>query len=576
VAASTDLPPATAPQVQVIEVERAFAPAAAQMMLDLIGFRNAPIEDIPTGSGRSAYEGQKLGDPIGVRAALAALPNPATWDELVERMHAVTDELPFERFGSGDPGPLRLLAQPAEKRPVLVVPEVPDLLLTCTPLARHFGALLLPDVPRSWELVRVLDPPQVMAVGAAGGEDPAVVRRFPGEAREITVEFARMVRGHHTRAVTAIQETGGAGAVDGLLLQRMQPAAYVVVAGAAAAERDAAALAANYAAVLGSPLLLLDEPRALDRESQAETGRVLAGAARGDLSRDARRVHVDQFRHDHALLPGLDEALTAIGPTYVGFVSQRLTFPIELAGDPPLGTRYAVGRLTAPDSASLAQLITAAALREEVVREPLMRAVVVEAADAVAGRYLPGARAEAEEVAAMLTRVARVAVSHVAGPDDRDRFLAGAVDSATLHFCGHGRYRPDSQAETGLEFRQGLLRPQDVPPFGWTAPIVFANACESGATGSAAQLGRAWSGLAAAFIEAGALNYVGSLWLINDSSSQELADAFYTQLVDGCSVGESPRLAKLASYERGDAIWAAVVLFGCPRNRLRSGPIDLR
>ena len=574
VGGSTDLPRADSPRVQVIEVERAFAPAAAQLALDLIAFRTSPVEDIPTGSGVVPFEFQLLGDPTAMREALARLPNPAGWDELVDRVHQVSSELPFERIGSAtgfDAAGLDLLTRPAAKRPVLVVADDPALLLACTPFARHLGALVLPDDPRSWELVRVLEPPRVLAAGETGGARPGAVERLPADARELAVRFAAAAREDHEAGIDAVLEAGTAGAVDELLLQRMEPSAYAVVASGADSERRAAALAANYAAALGSPLLLFDDERVFSADAQTEAGRVLSGAIRGDLPRDVQRVGVDRFRLDHVRLPELEGVLDAIGPTYVGFVSNRMTIPIELAGDPPLATRYAVGRLTAPDVASLSLLITAAALREEVVRDPRPAAVVVEAADAVPDLDLPGARAEAEHVRAMLAGEARIAVTPIAGPDDRERFLASAGDAAILHFCGHGSYAHGTVADTGLVFRQGLLRPDDVPSFGRAAPIVFANACETGAAGEAEGLGRAWSGLAAAFIEAGALNYLGSLWPIVDSGSRELAERFYALLVEGHSVGEALRQAKLQSFSQGDATWAAVVLFGCPRNRLRSG-----
>jgi CHAT domain-containing protein len=143
-----------------------------------------------------------------------------------------------------------------------------------------------------------------------------------------------------------------------------------------------------------------------------------------------------------------------------------------------------------------------------------------------------------------------------------------AGTAAIVHFCGHGQYQAGPPGGTGLVFRQGLLRPDQVRSFGRAAPIVFANACQSSAVHVPEHLGLAWSGLAAAFISAGALNYLGSLWPIEDSGSRDLAEDFYTRLVQGHTAGEALRQAKLAAIRADNPTWAAVVLFGCPRNRL--------
>jgi CHAT domain-containing protein len=167
-----------------------------------------------------------------------------------------------------------------------------------------------------------------------------------------------------------------------------------------------------------------------------------------------------------------------------------------------------------------------------------------------------------------------ITVTPITGADDRERFVSAARGATIVHFCGHGHYSERMLAETGLLFAQGLLRPGEIPSFERAAPIVFANACQASVPHSAETLGRAWSGLAAAFIEAGALNYLGSLWPILDSGSRDLAERFYSLLVEGHSVGESLRQAKLQAFSEGDSTWAAVVLFGCPRNRLRAGTLD--
>ena len=66
------------------------------------------------------------------------------------------------------------------------------------------------------------------------------------------------------------------------------------------------------------------------------------------------------------------------------------------------------------------------------------------------------------------------------------------------------------------------------------------------------------------------MNYLGSLRPVYDESSLQLADAFYGFLDKGVSAGEALRRAKQRAFGAGDPIWSDVVMFGCPRNRLRA------
>ena len=150
---------------------------------------------------------------------------------------------------------------------------------------------------------------------------------------------------------------------------------------------------------------------------------------------------------------------------------------------------------------------------------------------------------------------------------------AALTQTHMLHFAGHGFYDEHDPLASGLVFRGGRLAARDLPASLTGAPLIFGNACESAslAAGGAASP-RGWSGLAASLIAAGASNYVGSLWPVGDASSQRMAVEFYRQLLQGEGVGEALRLARKACYQLGarrDPTWAAFVLFGCPRTRLR-------
>src|SRR5262249_50794475 len=236
-----------------------------------------------------------------------------------------------------------------DRRPALIVPPEPRLMLACVPYARHTGALLLPDNPRSWDLVRRLEITEVTAVGDRhevpfGGRVPWL----PPDPAVIANLFAGPARHDHEDRLRALREAAASGTVDELLLRRMEPSAYVVVASESPPERSAAALAANYAGALGSPLLLIDDERVFGPDARPQG--VLSGAIREKLARDARPPTASLGGPlGGVALPALEDALATIAPTYLSFVSNRMTIPLELTGEPPLATRSPVCRLTAPD-----------------------------------------------------------------------------------------------------------------------------------------------------------------------------------------------------------------------------------
>jgi CHAT domain-containing protein len=181
---------------------------------------------------------------------------------------------------------------------------------------------------------------------------------------------------------------------------------------------------------------------------------------------------------------------------------------------------------------------------------------------------LPGAQVEAEALERLLRLQPDVESLLVSGPNDRTVFIETALDAHLIHFAGHGHYDVADPSRTGLVFREGSFGARDLAmPLGGM-PIVFANACETGRLG--AGVDQSWSGLAAAFIARGAVNYLGSLWPVFDEGSRRVAELFYEGVCRGETVGEALRQARLDAFARNDLTWAAFVLFGCPRTRLRA------
>lgn len=148
--------------------------------------------------------------------------------------------------------------------------------------------------------------------------------------------------------------------------------------------------------------------------------------------------------------------------------------------------------------------------------------------------------------------------------------LQGVPRADVLHFAVHGVYNPTSPRE-GLVMVDGrTLDPLVVK--GATldgAPFVFLNACQ---VGSAAQVLGDYSGMAEAFLHAGASGVVAPLWSIDDAVAKDIALRFYRRtLVEGSPPAEVFRIerARFAdSPEARSATSLAYVFFGHPSLRL--------
>lgn len=139
-----------------------------------------------------------------------------------------------------------------------------------------------------------------------------------------------------------------------------------------------------------------------------------------------------------------------------------------------------------------------------------------------------------------------------------------------IHVATHARFDPTDPTETGVVMNDGVLRTRDIyktikddPPW-----LVFMNVCESGKNRdlNAFEKYDELSGLAIAFVKAGAPSYIGTNGMINDSSASEIAVSFYRNLLDGSSVGESLRMAKRSFLENNpkDLSWSEFSLYGDP------------
>jgi CHAT domain len=555
--------------IQIIVAHRDWAPPVVQMLLDLAAIRRLSVEDVPVLSEGGVNFTNIKGNPFLQRRDATLCRDIATMEELSERYCRLTRKA-FGDIVAQDPSApeqiMKVVAPTVPRRPAFLLPRNPDTKVTAIPYLRHLGALPLPSGEGSLEFLESLRLSEIYATAEAAAGIPAgdwAVRIIPEQPLRLTRYFQEQTQKDYQKTLDDLPHAHPHLVAMRQLLEEMKPAEYVVLSTNRETERAWAYLAANYAGALHAPLMLAD----MSVRSEAKT--------------------VDPDLWGPVILPkmilatvptldkNVERALSELAPVYVGYVSPNVGRAIELMGSPPLATRFAVGRLSGPDLASTALLITRAALSEDVARPANIQAVLVDCAEAVPSRPLPGVHKEVDAIRRLFDHESDISMQLLEGTSDahdKSTFLRSLPTAHLVHFAGHGYYDPVRPERSGLQFHEGVMIPGEMSSDAVGAPIVFSNACETGLlTSVESSHGElAWSGLAASFIARGAVNYLGSLSPIFDDSSAQFASRFYRLLVDGKSVGEALLHARVFAYDHNDRVWDTYVLFGCPRNRMHA------
>jgi len=142
-----------------------------------------------------------------------------------------------------------------------------------------------------------------------------------------------------------------------------------------------------------------------------------------------------------------------------------------------------------------------------------------------------------------------------------------------VHFAGHADYDINNPQESGWRLTSGNLMARDIIKMagaGVMPALIFSNACQSARTED-------WSikqkfheeifGLANAFVLSGVKHYVGTFWEVLDEPSNQFAIEFYTQLVNGATIGEAVRQSRMAlieKYGEETIVWGSYLLYGDP------------
>jgi CHAT domain-containing protein len=183
-------------------------------------------------------------------------------------------------------------------------------------------------------------------------------------------------------------------------------------------------------------------------------------------------------------------------------------------------------------------------------------------------RALPHAEQEARAIARLYPSVLLTGSSAT-----KDAFLARSRQATIVHFAGHARVSPRSDALShllltpvpGVPGSESLLASEISSQVFPAAKVVVLAACSTG-TGPV-YLGEGPLSLARSFLTAGVPTVVASLWDVDDRSASDLLVRFHDRLSRGEPAAEALRRAQLAMIAdraafSGSAEWAAFEVFG--------------
>ncbi len=155
------------------------------------------------------------------------------------------------------------------------------------------------------------------------------------------------------------------------------------------------------------------------------------------------------------------------------------------------------------------------------------------------GGELPHAVLEANQVASALS-----GETLLEGRATFERVEPRLAKLAVLHVAAHGDFRADNPLFSGLTLADQELTVLDVFGLELHTSLVTLSACRTGQ--SVVGGGDELLGLMRAFLAAGTASIVLTLWSVEDRSTSQLMERFYSELVAGATKPEALRAAQLA------------------------------
>ena len=183
---------------------------------------------------------------------------------------------------------------------------------------------------------------------------------------------------------------------------------------------------------------------------------------------------------------------------------------------------------------------------------------------------LPNARVEIEEIEKHFAP-ADVAV-YMQSSATPDAFLSSKPEQFSyIHFVAHGVASTQVPLDSAVILSPSpgedsfKLYARDIIQHPLRARLVTISACYG--AGTRAYTGEGLIGLSWAFLRAGAQSTIGALWEVNDASTPQLMDYFYSDLQKGRRPDVALRDAKLALMQSSKALskpfyWASFQIYG--------------
>lgn len=587
---------------QIVNAPRPWAPATVQMLLDLAQTRRVSLEHTPILVGGSLHSSGETESTGGSVAYLSTKGNPRLMRRMMTMVQGVA---PFNAlaalYGRAQQGMTsatysefapeqlreqleRLTQGTVGKRPLYIIPDDIKTRVAVAPHVRLHRAIPLPMDERAEEFIDALQPTTIYTSVPPErlGTNPDHSNRqiVPVETSQAQVCSAIVQASNQLFSIyTSIQKESKYAHLRSQLplLESFRPGNYAVLCTWSEQHAAWAVVLANYAATLGSPIVFVRSPedcdiaginRLLARLERLNSPALLdmPGAPKAVLQQSAE-IAKGLSSYIGNLIADEVDILDQIAPQFLGIATPFAAWPMELAGSPPLSLRYATGRLSGPTLAATAEIVARAALSEEVNRKPWLNALLLCASSVGNEPCLASAVGEIETITRALEHISFVRVDAIVDNIDDVRLVQQRIQGAELfHFAGHARHSLRNTADIELLLTGGTMTSGELPDRLDGQPIVFANACSSGSV--KADPGKTMQGLAATFLQKGASNYIGNLWPVLDRTAATIAYQFYPKICNGVSVGQALMEAKQSMASESPSSWGAIVLYGCPRNRI--------
>jgi CHAT domain-containing protein len=145
-----------------------------------------------------------------------------------------------------------------------------------------------------------------------------------------------------------------------------------------------------------------------------------------------------------------------------------------------------------------------------------------------------------------------------------DKFKQAARRCRFLHLASHGVFRNDNPLFSSLKLGDRWLNFYDLFNLDLNAELVTLSACHTGVNHISP--GDELLGIMRGFLHAGAPSLVLSLWAVDDRSTSDFMEHFYSALKEGCPKRAALRQAQIktrADYPH-PYYWAPFILIGKP------------